>query len=176
MPFSSSPPPVNFNIVGQVAQTDYAVNAGDYDIGGGPGPKSLADGDDPNYEWKNTSKANGVCYLRSEVSLAHVKDGLGHTYLIGEKYKMRAGFDPGDDETMYAGYDYDAFRWTKPGMRPLYDGRVAVPDTFGSAHPTGCNFVFCDGSVRLIRYEINATLQRRLGNRAEGRAIDDADL
>lgn len=177
--FVPSPPPINFNVVAQVAQTDYAVNAGDYDVGGGPGPNSLADGDDPNYQWKDTSKATGICYLRSEVTPAHVKDGLSHTYLIGEKYTMTGGFDPfdpGDDQTMYAGYDYDSYRWTKPGSSPLYDGRASAPDSFGSAHPSGLNFLFCDGSVRLVRYEIDATLHQRLGNRADGKIIDDAGL
>jgi prepilin-type N-terminal cleavage/methylation domain-containing protein len=176
VPFAPSPPPINFHLVAQGAQTDYAVNAGDYDFGGGPGPNSLADGDDPSYSWKDTSKATGICYLRSEITPGHVKDGLSHTYLIGEKYTNHGGTDPGDDQTMYAGYDYDAYRWTKPGSRPLCDARASAPDTFGSAHPTGCSFIFCDGSVRLVRYEIDATLHQRLGNRADGKIIDDAGL
>lgn len=176
VPFVPSPPPINFNLVAQVAQTDYAVNAGDYDVGGGPGPKSLADGDNPNYPWKDTSKATGICYLRSEVLAAHVKDGLSHTYLIGEKHTSYGGVDPGDDQTMYAGYDYDAYRWTKPGSRPLADSRASAPDSFGSAHPSGCNFVFCDGSVRLVRYEIDPDLHRLLGDRQDGKIIDDAGL
>ncbi|HJT33887.1 MAG TPA: DUF1559 domain-containing protein [Pirellulales bacterium] len=173
--FSPFPPPVNFNVVPAVAQTDYAVNAGDYDVGGGPGPSSLAQGDDPNYPWHDTSKADGVCYLRSMVTLAEIRDGLSHTYLVGEKYFNRA-FDAGDDQSMYSGYDYDGYRWTKPNSPPLRDGKVSAPDRFGSAHATACHFVFCDGSVRPIRYEINPAVHQRLGNRADGLAIDNSQF
>jgi len=43
---------------------------------------------------------------------------------------------------------------------------------FGSAHGSGCNFVLCDGSVRLISYAIDAEIHRRLGNRMDDQPID----
>lgn len=168
-----NPPPVNFNFVGAVAQTDYAVNAGDYAPDGGPGPPSLADGDNPSYPWKDNSKADGICYLRSEVLPAEIRDGLSHTYLIGEKY-VNYGFDPGDDQSMYSGYDYDTFRWAKPNRPPLMDDAATAPDRFGSAHPAGCNLVFCDGSVHTISYEIDPEIHRRLSNRRDRLIIDDS--
>lgn len=170
-----SPPPINFNIVGAVAQTDYAANAGDYDVGGGPGPQSLAKGDDPKYPWNDTSKATGICYLRSLVVPAEIRDGLSHTYLVGEKY-WRAGIDAGDDQSMYSGYDYDAYRWTKRNSPPLADGSVSAPDRFGSAHPTVCSFVFCDGSVRGINFGIEPSVHQRLGNRQDGIPIDGSQF
>ena len=170
---ATNPPPINFNVVGAVAQSDYAVNAGDTGVGGGPGPSSLRDGDNPAYPWNDTSKANGISYLRSEVLPAQVFDGLSRTYLIGEKY-VNHGFDPGDDQTMYAGYDYDTFRWGKPGSPPLTDGSAVAPDRFGSAHPTGCNMVLCDGSVRSINFTIEPEVHRRLSNRRDGLPVDDS--
>jgi prepilin-type processing-associated H-X9-DG protein len=38
---------------------------------------------------------------------------------------------------------------------------------FGSPHPGGFNVVFCDGSVRSIRYDIDATTHCRSGVRSE---------
>jgi prepilin-type processing-associated H-X9-DG protein len=43
---------------------------------------------------------------------------------------------------------------------------------FGSAHSNGCNFVFCDGSVRTISYGINILVHKRLANRMDGLPID----
>jgi prepilin-type processing-associated H-X9-DG protein len=72
---------------------------------------------------------------------------------------------------MYVGYDLDVFRWTKPNSAPLRDGTGEFPDHFGSAHPAGCNFVFADGSMHFIRYDIDPTVHRWLGNRQDGNAI-----
>jgi prepilin-type processing-associated H-X9-DG protein len=170
---SPNPPPINFNLVAAVAQTDYAANAGDTGVGGGPGPPSLAAGDNPAYPWNDNQKANGICYLRSEVVTAQILDGTSHTYLIGEKY-VNAGLDPGDDQTMYSGYDYDTLRWARPASPPLMDSSALAFRRFGSAHPSGCNFVLCDGSVRSIRYEIDPEVHRRLANRRDRLPIDDA--
>jgi prepilin-type N-terminal cleavage/methylation domain-containing protein len=172
-----NPPPINYHFVSAVAQTDYAVNAGDFAPDGGPGPPSLQVADDPNYHWVDTSKANGICYLRSDVVRAQITDGGSHTYLIGEKYTMNSAVvDPGDDQSMYSGYDYDTYRWAKPHKPPLIDGSASAPDRFGSNHPAGCNFIFCDGSIRPISYEIDQEIHRRLANRHDMLPIDDADI
>lgn len=170
---AQSPPPRNFNLVDKVAQTDYAANAGDYAPAGGPGPNSLAEGDAPNYPWSDTSRANGICYLRSEVYLSEIRDGLAQTYLIGEKYVNRgAVVDPGDDQSMYSGYDYDTFRWAKKNSPPLRDGVIIAPDRFGSVHATAWNAVFCDGAVHEISYMIDPEIHRRLANRSDGLVTD----
>jgi prepilin-type processing-associated H-X9-DG protein len=155
-----------------VAKSDYAINAGDLVCDGGPGPETLQQGDQPNYPWTDFTRANGVSYLRSMVTTTDVRDGLSNTYCIGEKYCMTSGKDDGDDQGMYVGYDMDVCRWTKPNSSPLRDGRGYFPYDFGSAHPSGCNFVFCDGSIHLIRYDIDPVVHRRLGNRRDGLAID----
>ena len=47
---------------------------------------------------------------------------------------------------------------------------------FGSAHPGGCNMVFCDGSVRTISYGVSETVHQHLGNRKDGEVIDAGKL
>ena len=39
---------------------------------------------------------------------------------------------------------------------------------FGSSHPSSMNGVFCDGSVRTIRYDIDAAIYARMGLRDDG--------
>src|SRR5262249_47953281 len=47
---------------------------------------------------------------------------------------------------------------------------------FGSAHPSGINAVFADGSVRHIQYNVNPDLFNFLGHRADGAVVDLSGL
>ena len=75
---------------------------------------------------------------------------------------------------MYQGADIDILRWTN------VDDCVPMQDTqgldhyfaFGSAHPGGFVMSFCDGSVRVIDYEIEPNVHALLGDRNDGVAID----
>ncbi len=164
---------------GQSARTDYAINAGD------PtrtqvfaGPRSLSQGDDPNYRWTDVSDHTGISYQRSEVQREHVRDGLSNTYLIGEKYlnpdAYTTGSDGADNENMYVGYDNDIYRTTHLGHPNPRMDRAGVGSTYiyGSAHASGFHMVFCDGSVHTVAYGIDREIHRRLGNRADGLAVD----
>jgi len=139
-------------------------------------------------------KFNGVVYLRSEVRQAHIRDGSSFTFMIGEKYlnsfHYEDGRDMGDNENMYSGFNNDTCRCTHPGQLPGEDEYVEVPEPpdggdpleyqwvwrddqrFGSAHPGGCHFVLCDGSVHLISYSIDPATYRCLGNRQDNEEID----
>ena len=142
-------------------------------MNGGPGPESDRPADIKNYVWPDLNRATGVAFVRSKWRWADVTDGKTNTILCGEKYmergKIGQGF--GDDQTMYLGDDADVRRWCdSPPLRALPD--IDDPNLFGSAHSTGCQFAFCDGSVRSISFHVDGEVFRRLGNRKDGKAVD----
>lgn len=161
--------PYNADWQPNVAKTDYAVNEGDWISDTGPGPPTLEEGDRPDYPWRDMSPATGICFQRSEIRTADVRDGLSQTYLIGEKYVDYNSYDSdqdsGFDQSMYSGVDLDLNRWTiEP---PLWDADGPAVRRFGSVHPGGCHFLFCDGSVRRVSYSIDAEVHRQAGNRRD---------
>jgi type II secretory pathway pseudopilin PulG len=172
-PFDMQWPPRNAAAMSAAAKSDYAVNGGDVLVGSGPGPSSYAEGDDPGYSWPSNARATGVCYFHAVVSIDQVRDGTSLTYLVGEKNVAQGMLDIGDDQSVFVGYDLDNTRWTTTTRPPVPDGSTPQQSQFGSSHPTGCQFVLCDGSVRLIRYDIDPQVHRRLGNRQDGQTIDD---
>jgi len=164
-----------------VAYNDYAGNGGDMLVTCPYAyPQTLEEGDNPAYPWPPEitiydEPCTGLFSTRSLTKMADLKDGTSLTLLIGEKYhdpeRYLTGTDPGDNQTMYCGHAADTVRVTsKPPMidTPGY----SYFRYFGSAHPTGANFVFCDGSAQKIAYTINATTFKRLGSRADGYVID----
>ena len=99
----------------------------------------------------------------------------------------------GDDQSMYQGADYDSVRWagtttgpppagTGAAWQPLKDenhfSAPGVADSqwgvanFGSAHPSGCFFVMCDGSVQSIAYTIDPAVHWKLANRMDGYQVN----
>lgn len=170
--------PFNAGWADAVAKADYAINEGDFITDTRQGPATLQEGDSGAYPWRDTRKATGIAYQRSEVKPAMVRDGLSMTYMIGEKYVSRANYhsadDPGYDQSAYSGVDVDLNRWVLDP--PRADGEQTDIRCFGSAHPLGCHFVFCDGSIKYISYQIDGEVHRRLGNRQDGKPVDSGQL
>jgi prepilin-type N-terminal cleavage/methylation domain-containing protein len=167
------------------ARSDYAANAGDQprcEIQAYTGPASLADGDRPDFPWPDVKDHTGVVYLRSQITFGHIRDGLSHTYLMGEKYvspeNYYTGGDHGDDWSVYTGYQDDICRtaWYAPMLDGSADRWMPAECRFGSPHPRGWNVIMCDGSVRTLSFDIDLDVHSRLANRADGEIIDDADL
>jgi len=165
--------PRNAEWMPQVAKTDYAVNEGDFITDTREGPLTLQEGDSGRYPWRDTSKATGICFQRSQLPPSWIRDGASETYLAGEKYVTRTNYqtakDPGYDQSALSGVDVDLNRWVL--SPPLPDGNAENMRVFGSAHPAGCNFVLCDGAVRLIKYTIDPEVHRRLGDRRDGLGV-----
>lgn len=165
--------PVNADWVPVVAKTDYAINEGDHPTGTDGGPNSVSEGDSPGYPWTSMSEATGVSFLRSRVRRSEISDGLTNTILAGEKNVTVDGYltssDPGNDQSMYSGVDWDVNRWTTEP--PIPDGSVPASTRFGSAHASGCQVIFCDGHVAMIAWSIDQNIFRLLGNREDGEVI-----
>ena len=162
---------------------DYAANAGDTSASWHGGPGSMASALDPAYDWNvgNTQSNTGISFARSEISIGEIKDGTTNTYMLGERSLMISHYSTGqntaDDFGMYEGCAHDTYRWCYAGNTPDQD-RAGLDryTAFGSAHVGGCNFVLCDGSVRVISYSIESATHARLGNRKDGLTVDFSKL
>ncbi|MEE8452584.1 MAG: DUF1559 domain-containing protein [Thermoguttaceae bacterium] len=188
-----------------IGRSDYAACGGDNASGGEcdwKGPDTYADGKSmSDSDWAGHGgtyqNATGVIFRRSEVKDAQITDGFSSTYLLGEKYLTSSyyvtGEGKGSDQGWDVGYDYDTIRWTNdaPDYMPQQDRALETDDlsspksiarinksirAFGSAHSAGFHMAFCDGSVKPIRYSIDADVHRLLGNREDGQAIDGSDF
>jgi prepilin-type processing-associated H-X9-DG protein len=104
----------------------------------------------------------------NRVAITDVTDGLSNTLVIGEKRLNPALYYVGcwyDDQGFSDGWDNDIVCITTLGLAP--DGGTTAY-MFGSAHPSGMNAVFGDGSVRLVSYDITPITLTRLGARRDG--------
>lgn len=173
-------PLYNAPMVTEAAKSDYAGNGGDQLMRNFPGPDSTDPAVVRSYPWPDPRSYTGIFYPRSIISPADVRDGTSSTYLIGEK-NVRADVasitdprqrDVGDDQTAYVGDDTDIRRFTHEPPLPDQDGQAAA-ERFGSAHRRVCHFVFCDGSVKAISYEIDPLVHQRLGNRRDGKPVPE---
>ncbi len=86
--------------------------------------------------------------------LREVRDGISNCILAGEAHKnvCRLGQYQADENEGYtAGWDWDTMR---PAEVPLRQDDCNEPDSFGAPHLTGVNFVFADGTVRMLAYDL----------------------
>ena len=155
---------------------DYAANGGDYFVAWETGPSSWTD----TGVFLSASKVasiTGVCFQRSQIRIADIKDGTSCTYLVGEKCAPASHYfdstDYGDDGPALSADDLDLCRWGSAAYPPFQDrDDVTVYHSFGSAHASGFNMAMCDGSVHAISYEIDTTTHGRLANRNDQMPID----
>lgn len=171
--------PKNAATVTEGAKLDYAANTGDTG-------RDQWNGGPPETPWPSHSSHTwtGLVYDCSKVRMAEVTDGTSNTFMLGEKYlnpeKYTTGDDLADNENLYVGFDNDNCR-TVANHPPRRDSRTPpAPWTtstnlyiYGSAHPAGFNAALCDGSVRVIQYEIDKDNFRRYGNRGDGEVINE---
>jgi prepilin-type processing-associated H-X9-DG protein len=134
---------------------------------------------------------SGLVWLHTSVTPKEVRDGLSHTYLIGEKYVDRAlaktGESWGDDASPFISGDRVTLRWavyradsTSFYLPPERDrasndgyGLNGLGTyNFGSAHSAGFNMSMADGSVRTISYDVSEQVHRCLCNRDDRTPVE----
>jgi len=101
--------------------------------------------------------------------------GTTNVVMFGEKYMNTLhyldGKDLGDNEGMYIGCDNDILRCTH--NPPMQDTVADDTFRFGSAHPSGCNVAMCDGSIRVINYDIDTKVFYLMGDRTGNKKDTD---
>lgn len=122
--------------------------------------------------------ANGVGSITqlNPRRLSDITDGTSSTLLFGEK-RMNTlflkQFQANDNEGYTCGWNHDTMRYTDRILMPDFRDPGGDPgdDRFGSSHPAGMNIALVDGSVRMLPYNVDATIFRNLGRRADGEVI-----
>jgi prepilin-type N-terminal cleavage/methylation domain-containing protein/prepilin-type processing-associated H-X9-DG protein len=128
-----------------------------------------------------------ITHWRSQTRFAAIPDGTAHTLLIGEKHVRPANrWGRDEDRSIYNGQWARIFRRMAGagGTPTLNFPLVSDPNDswasptpiresfqrFGSWHPGVCQFVFCDGSVRPVRNNVDDVTLSRLAQRDDGQA------
>ena len=110
-----------------------------------------------------------------QVTPARVEDGLSNTLVFAEKRLQSDAYNVGawhDDRGWSDGWDPDVLRVTTTVPTP--DALTGVTGyEFGSAHPQFMNSAFADGAVHPISYSIGQLVFNALGNRRDGRDVNN---
>jgi prepilin-type N-terminal cleavage/methylation domain-containing protein/prepilin-type processing-associated H-X9-DG protein len=143
------------------------------------------------WRWKQRTLASGTSRA---VKPSGCIDGLSHTLLVSEKLLRTDLYEGGswsDDLGWADGWDPDQLRTT--GLQPLqdtdpycygtYQNRCGGPAPgnndvfmFGSAHPSGMNALFGDGSLQFINFDVDVVLFNDLGGRNDEQIVGISNL
>jgi prepilin-type N-terminal cleavage/methylation domain-containing protein len=131
-------------------------------------------------QWKSPGPTKPIdAPVEQKRMMTDVADGLSNTVFVAEKqvHQTVLGSAGGDNEVWSnSGWDQDHVRFGEAVPEPDSKHPTSASPTFwsvrfGSSHTGGFNAVMGDGSVRFIRYGIDADNWRRLCLIADGEVI-----
>jgi prepilin-type processing-associated H-X9-DG protein len=178
--------PINCDPLTLAVRTDYAINCGDQErcqLDGGP--TNVSDGRSKDWlqKYVTTNKMydatkqldtfTGISYPFSEVK-AKLRDNDQYVYLAAEKWVNPSnylnGTDPGDLYGAYTGFSASSSRsgFNSPWRDSAQFITGSSTCSFGGPHANNFHAVFCDGSVRAVRFGISILVHKNLANAFDG--------
>jgi prepilin-type N-terminal cleavage/methylation domain-containing protein/prepilin-type processing-associated H-X9-DG protein len=133
-----------------------------------------------------TASLNGVMYYNSSVRLTDVKNGNSSTLLAGERYSLDTTYtdsqllsdtrgwgwcngNSGQDHLADTAHQINSTATTSGNTANI--GTNGRRTNFGSGHPGGANFVFCDGSVHFLTSDLNLIILQRASQPANTKPV-----
>ncbi|MCI0740677.1 MAG: DUF1559 domain-containing protein [Gemmataceae bacterium] len=136
-----------------------------------------------NTPFNNSGTNAFVTSFRSQTTFAAILDGTSNTIFVGEKHIRPNSLEGrNEDRSIYDSGNANNFR-RFIGQRnattlfplvadPLDQSGPNVNARFGSRHPSICQFLFGDGSVRGVRVSTDILTLTRLGLPADGQVLN----
>ena len=136
-------------------------------------------------DWDTQKAIPGSVGNTPPTKSSHITDGTSQTLMVAEKRIHSDLHDVGewhDDRGWTAGWDGDTMRASYYPLGPDVMSSNTTIDArnyglcLGSAHPSGIQGLFGDGSIRSISYEVDLITLNRLGQRDDGEVVDTTAL
>lgn len=190
---------INTDLPEEDAKTDYAVNGGPSTIGMNsssfPPAKCLENFDEDcrdvftGIDATIATSFRGIVTRHTGAEIRQVTDGTANTLMAGEKFhdprfyevvtlkedKYNGDDNPGDNSSLWQGYDQDTVRFPSRSLTPRRDsvgtGGVEFPRSMGSAHPATLNVAFVDGSVHSPVFDIDRDVWNSLAVRDDAKGF-----
>jgi prepilin-type processing-associated H-X9-DG protein len=111
---------------------------------------------------------------KSRTTFASLTDGTSHTILVGEKHvrPSRQGISPEDGAIYNGDHPANFSRCGGPGYPLARFPTDRFQTNFGSYHVGGVNFLFADGSVRVLNIAISTDVLGKLTARNDHEVIE----
>ena len=171
-----------------IAMIDYAGNAGNYVFvnNGQPSDRPGTRNFPHNGVFGFVGNQRVAPGPDQPLRLSQIDDGLSETLMVAEKRINRiflGSLQEGDQFGYTSGFDTDTVRSSfgtffnsvnlieKVGQ-DWYQTQDPVRDGFGSAHTNTFNALFCDGSMRSVRYDVDPVVWDRVCARNDGQIVD----
>lgn len=126
---------------------------------------------------------DGIVVPPTSIGKISSSDGTTHTFLVGELGHQLTNFadeGSGSQGAWTAWYINYPMAYSTASTNGVFNAReLSDPydftswEVFRGPHPGGVNFVFCDGSVKLIGTHTNSVILDRLANRMDGEVVGE---